>query len=104
MEGRSLLVSRYSSSVSAFRPSETRNEKRGTRNRNESLFFLRNVAARARGLHALEVLVPHLVLPRPVVIEQVPRVDARGVAIREVELHRVLSHRLDAGDLHVALA
>src|ERR1700693_5158259 len=60
--------------------------------------------APARGLHAREVIPPHEVVTRPEIVQIVPGINAGIVAVGKFRPDCVMSHRLDLGDGHVALA
>src|SRR5206468_8643598 len=64
----------------------------------------RRLTARSRSLHALDVLPPHFFLVESVVVEKIPGIDARTVAVGEGEQDRVGADRLDVCDLDVPLA
>ena len=69
----------------AIRSSDQRSRRRASR----------RIAARAGGGEALQVAPPQLVLAHAEVVQVVPRIDARVVAVGERGAHRVVADRLD---------
>src|SRR5258706_11275979 len=62
------------------------------------------VAAGAGGLEPREIALPQLVLPHAQVVEVIPRINARVVAVGEFWPDRIVVHGLQVADRHVALA